>query len=50
MKMPVQAVELTQYGSDGLSPLFGIAAGDQHFDAGGIWQTLWVCFCGGNHL
>ena len=32
--MPVQAVEFAQYGRDGLSPLFGIAAGDQHFDTG----------------
>ena len=32
--MPVQAVEFAEYGRDGLSPLFGIAAGDQHFDPG----------------
>ena len=38
--MPVQAVEFAEYGRDGLSPLFGIAAGDQHFDPGAEDESL----------
>ena len=41
--MPVQAVEFAEYGRDGLSPLFGIAAGDASlaldFDTGSYIYT-----------